>query len=85
MVTNYDNSILTRGEDFKPSLIHQIDAPVRWDTGIQAMVDHGVTRFVELGHGKVLNGLMRRIDKTLPVSNVEDMESLQSTIEVLKG
>ncbi|MCH8077114.1 MAG: ACP S-malonyltransferase [SAR324 cluster bacterium] len=85
VVTNYDNSILTRGEDFKPSLIHQIDAPVRWDTGIQAMVDHGVTRFVELGHGKVLNGLMRRIDKTLPVSNVEDMESLQSTIEVLKG
>ncbi|MEE8433664.1 MAG: ACP S-malonyltransferase [bacterium] len=85
VVANYDNAFLTLGENFNASLIRQIDSPVRWDTGIQAMVGHGVTRFVELGHGKVLSGLMRRIDKTLPVSNVGDMESLQSTIEALKG
>lgn len=84
VVANYDNAFLTRGEDFKPSLIRQIDSPVRWDTGIRAMVEHGVTRFVELGHGRVLSGLMRRIDKTLPVSNVGDMESLRATIEALK-
>ena len=85
VVANYDNAILTRGEDFKPSLIHQIDSPVRWDTGIQAMLGLGVTRFVELGQGRVLSGLMRRIDKTLHVSNVADMESLQSTLETLEG
>jgi len=49
------------------------------------MISHGVTRFVELGHGKVLSGLMRRIDKTIPVSNAGDMESLQSTVEALQG
>jgi len=85
VVANYDNAFLTRGEDFKPSLIHQIASPVRWDTGIQAMARRGVTRFVEVGHGRVLSGLMRRIDKALPVSNVGDMDSLQSTIEVLRG
>ncbi len=84
VVANYDNAFLTRGEDFKPSLIHQIDSPVRWYTGIQAMVGNGVTRFVELGHGKVLSGLMRRIDKTLPVGNVGDMETLRATIEALR-
>lgn len=85
VVANCDNTFLTRAGDFHASLIHQIASPVRWDTGIEAMITHGVTRFVELGHGKVLSGLMRRIDKTIPVSNAGDMESLQSTVEALQG
>ncbi|HSJ13533.1 MAG TPA: ACP S-malonyltransferase [Longimicrobiales bacterium] len=45
-------------------LIRQLTAPVRWSAGVQAMVTAGVARFVELGPGNVLTGLLRRIDRS---------------------
>ena len=80
---NYDNRMLTAAAEFPASLRRQIAAPVRWDTGVQKMISAGVTRFVELGHGKVLSGMMRRIAKEVPVSNVEDEASLQAAVQAL--
>ena len=76
VVANASNRFLTRAADFPPSLLEQITAPVRWDSGVQAMIAGGVTRVIEFGHGKVLSGLMRRIDKTVSTANVQDDESL---------
>jgi len=80
---NYDNRMLTAAAEFPESLRRQIASPVRWDTGVQAMIAAGVTRFVELGHGKVLSAMMRRIAKEVPVTNVEDEASLQATTQAL--
>jgi [acyl-carrier-protein] S-malonyltransferase len=80
---NYDNRFLTAAGEFPASLKNQIASPVRWDTGIQKMVGAGVGRLVELGHGKVLSGMMRRIAKDVPASNVEDEASLQATLAAL--
>ncbi len=83
VVANYDNAFVTAAADFPPSLQRQIAAPVRWDSGARSMIGHGVTTFVELGHGKVLSGMMRRIAKEVPVTNVADEASLQDTVAAL--
>jgi [acyl-carrier-protein] S-malonyltransferase len=85
VVANVNNAFLTRAAEFPPSLVRQITAPVRWDTGVKAMIAQGATRFIEVGHGRVLAGLMKRIDKTAPVSNVQDEESLKATLAELGG
>ena len=85
VVANYDNRFLTNAADFPPSLVNQIAAPVRWDTGVQAMIGKGVSQFVELGHGKVLSGMMRRIDKGASVLNVGDGASLEAAAAALNG
>lgn len=85
VVANVNNAFLIKAADFPPSLVQQITAPVRWDTGVKAMISKGATRFIEVGHGRVLAGLMKRIDKTVPISNVQDEDSLKATLAELGG
>ncbi len=80
VMANVSNEFLGKAEAFPPSLVAQVTAPVRWDTGIQAMIAQGVTRFIEVGHGRLLAGMNRRIDKAVETLNVQDDESLQSTL-----
>ena len=56
---------VTSPTEIKENLISQLTAPVRWTQSIQAMVADGGTEFVEVGPGKVLQGLMRKIDRTV--------------------
>lgn len=85
VVANYDNAFITKGGEFAASLINQIASPVRWDSGVRKMMEQGVTQFVELGHGKVLSGMMRRIDKAAAVLGVMDADSLNAAVDVLAG
>jgi len=59
---------VTNPEEIKENLIAQLTAPVRWTQCIQAMVADGGTEFVEVGPGKVLQGLMRKIDRNVAAS-----------------
>ncbi len=68
-----------------PLLVEQVTAPVRWIECVQELVRQGVTRMVEVGPGKVLSGLAKRIDKSVEVWNVEDRASLEKTLAALKG
>ncbi|HYR20868.1 MAG TPA: ACP S-malonyltransferase [Myxococcales bacterium] len=66
-------------------LLSQVTAPVRWVESVQRMAMSGVDTLIELGPGKVLTGLSRRIDKKLRAFNVEDPESLRVVLnEVFK-
>lgn len=58
-------------------LVSQVSAPVRWDESVQAMVELGVDRFIEIGPGKVLSGLVKRIARGVTTQNVEDCASLK--------
>ncbi len=64
---------VTNPEEIKENLISQLTAPVRWTQCIEAMVADGGTEFIEVGPGKVLQGLMRKIDRSVAASgaNVE--------------
>lgn len=64
----------------KELLIAQVSAPVKWDASIAQMVADGVERFIEIGAGKVLSGLVKRIDKSASAANVEDSASLDKLL-----
>ncbi|GAO04327.1 ACP S-malonyltransferase [Anaeromyxobacter sp. PSR-1] len=68
-----------------PLLVEQVTAPVRWIECVEELVRLGVTRVVEVGPGKVLSGLVRRIDRSVEAFNVEDRASLEKTLAALKG
>ncbi len=65
----------------KELLVRQVSAPVLWDASVQEMVALGVTSVVEIGPGKVLSGLVKRITKDVATANVEDVAGLK----VLQG
>lgn len=69
----YQNSVaraVIDKEEIKQNLIDQLTSPVRWTQSVQAMIADGATRFTEAGPGKVLQGLMMKIDKTMAVDGV---------------
>ena len=59
-------------------LVKQVCAPVRWDGSVQKMIELGVGRFIEIGPGKVLSGLIKRIAKEIETRNVEDVATLKA-------
>ena len=83
LVTNVDAEIITSGDEARESLIRQVTLPVRWEESIRELVEQGVNTFVEVGPGRVLTGLLRQIDRSVHVFNVEDEKSLHSTLEKL--
>jgi len=76
IVANATARPLTEPEAIRDALGRQLTSPVRWTESVQWMIDQGVTRFVEVGPKKVLNGLLRRIDRSV--------ESL-TTVQALAG
>ena len=62
---------VTNSEEIKENLIAQLTAPVRWTQSIQQMIADGGTEFIEVGPGKVLQGLMRKIDRNVTASGLE--------------
>ena len=66
-------------------LTQQVSSPVRWLQTIQNMSSAGVTKFIEIGPGKVLTGLVRQIDKEASYANIEDSVSLSNTLENLNN
>jgi [acyl-carrier-protein] S-malonyltransferase len=68
-----------------PLLVEQVTSPVRWIECVEELVRQGVTRMVEIGPGKVLSGLAKRIAPEVEVFNVEDRASLEKTLAALKG
>ena len=68
-----------------PLLVEQVTAPVRWIECVEELARQGVTRVVEVGPGKVLGGLVKRIAPSIEALNVEDPVSLEKTLAALKG
>lgn len=67
---NVDAQATTDIETIKINLIAQLTAPVRWSQSVVAMIDHGATTFVECGPGKVLQGLVKKIDRTVETTGI---------------
>ncbi len=84
VVTNVDADLLTQGARVMDVLVRQVTAPVRWEEVVTRLVKEGAGTFVEVGPGKVLSGLIRRIAPEVRVLNVEDRASLDATLKALK-
>ena len=82
VITNVDAEITT--ENFKPKMSKQICSSVYWTQTIQRMIENGVEIFVELGNGKVLSGLNRKISSEITTYNVYDKATCEEVAEKLK-
>lgn len=80
VVNNADALFLTNNEKIKLSLIKQLNSPLLWEDSIRNIVDTGINTFVEVGPGKVLSGLIKRIEPLSRQFNVEDTKSLNKTV-----
>ena len=83
VINNVDVSIAIDSAAVKEALVRQLYSPVRWTETIQWLASQGVTDVIEIGAGKVLSGLVKRIDKNLNTSSVNDQASLQSALTQL--
>ncbi len=83
IVHNVDAASNTDRAAVADKLTRQVSSPVRWLETIENMKAAGVTRFFEIGPGKVLTGLVRQIDRDAVYSNIEDTDSLRNTLETL--
>ena len=85
VITNVDAQITTSSEDFRAKMPKQIYSSVHWTQTIEKMISEGVDTFIEIGPGKVLAGLNKKIAPEASVYNVFDKASLEATIDALKN
>lgn len=76
VVTNVEALANSDCHRIQELLVNQVCAPVLWEQSVNTMIESGVTRFIEIGPGKVLSGLVKRISKDVQLANIEDRNSL---------
>lgn len=84
VVANVNAEVLTKAEDIKASLVAQAASPVLWEDCVAKMQEFGASTLLEAGPGKTLCGFNRRIDKTITSLNVEDVASLEKSLDYFK-
>lgn len=66
-------------------MVQQMATSVKWEASIRQMIANGVDTFIEIGPGKTLSGFVKKIDRSVKILNVEDMDSLQKTLAALNS
>ena len=80
VVANIDATPKQTGKESVEALISQVSLPVLWEASVRTLVGKGVSTFLEVGPGRVLNGLIKKTDRSVRILNVEDPDSL-GTVE----
>ena len=83
VVTNVDARPVETGAEARDALKRQPSRPVRWTETVRRLLDSGVDTFVEVGPGKVLAALVRSVEKSVTILNVEDESSLDHVLAIL--
>jgi [acyl-carrier-protein] S-malonyltransferase len=78
LISNVDASPIGTANAVRNALLRQVASPVRWVESVEKMVAMGVKRFVEIGPGNVLAGLIKRIDAGVEIVNVSDVHSIEA-------
>ncbi len=77
VITNVEAEVNTSRDRVKELLVAQVSSPVRWEESMRKMIGKGIEQVLEIGPGKVLSGLMKRIDSRVETKNVEDLKTLK--------
>ena len=85
VVCNCEAKVVSGADDIRRTLEAQVTGSVRWAESMKVFLEQGLTQFIEFGPGKVLAGLMKRIDRGAEVISVTDVPSLEAAIETLNG
>lgn len=81
VIHNVDVATFTDSNSVKDALLRQLYSPVRWSETVSFMADNGVTRLLEIGPGKVLSGLAKRIDERVTAISINDLSSLNTFLD----
>jgi [acyl-carrier-protein] S-malonyltransferase len=84
VIANVSAEPMQSSSVIKEKLIEQLYSPVLWEDSVQKMIDLGVDTFIEIGPGKVLSGLIKKVDRGVKTYSISDEESCQMVIESLK-
>lgn len=82
--TNVTGKIVESPEDVKSLLVKQVVASVRWEECVKTLISEGVDTFVEIGPGKTLTGLIKKIDRSVKAVNVEDIQTLNKLKDMME-
>jgi [acyl-carrier-protein] S-malonyltransferase len=85
VVTNVDAEPVQTAEAAKSALVRQLANPVRWEASIRRMTSDGVRIFIEVGPGRVLTGLVKRIAKDAQLLSVEQPDEVEAVVQACKG
>jgi [acyl-carrier-protein] S-malonyltransferase len=77
VVTNVEAEVNTSKDRVKGLLVTQVSNPVRWEESMRKMIEKGIEQVLEIGPGKILSGLMKRIDNRIETGNLEDLQTLK--------
>ncbi|NQU26961.1 MAG: ACP S-malonyltransferase [Candidatus Marinimicrobia bacterium] len=80
--SNVTTKPVTIGSEIRKNLINQLENPVRWQASISNMGSAGITNFIEVGPGRVLQGLLRRINRKFEVSGIESLTDIDNYKDV---
>jgi [acyl-carrier-protein] S-malonyltransferase len=83
LINNVDAAEISSIDQIRDSLARQVCGAVRWTESVQYLIRQQVKLFVEVGPGRVLSGLVRQIDRTVKIANVEDVKSFNSTLDAV--
>ena len=83
IVHNVDAEVSFDSSKVREKVTQQVSSPVKWLQSVEALTGNGVGKFIEIGPGKVLTGLVRQIDREVTYANIENSESLKNTLEAL--
>ena len=83
VVANFTAGPVSTAEEIRKTLEQQVTGSVRWTESIRALIAMGHRNFIELGPGKVIAGLVGKIDKDVTIHSIEDLASLEAATEVL--
>lgn len=83
VIANVTAEPVTDGQRIQGLLVEQVYSPVLWEDSVNWLISQGVDTFVEFGPGSVLTGLIKKIDKTVRLLNVNSLEALQTAVEGL--
>lgn len=84
VVTNVDAKSTTKSEEFREKMPRQIYSSVYWTQSVQKMIENGVDTFVEIGNGKVLAGLIKKISKEVNIYNVYDLQTVEEVSKLIR-
>ncbi|MGY3713952.1 ACP S-malonyltransferase [Sutcliffiella cohnii] len=84
VIGNVDAKEVVDANEIEQKLIEQLYSPVRWEESVERMIDLGVDTFIEVGPGKVLSGLIKKINRRATTLPVYDIQSLQDAVKKLQ-
>ena len=77
LISNVTGKEISNSNELKDLLVQQIESRVRWRESVLLMIDKGINQFIEIGPGKVLSGLIKRIDRNVKVSAINTEEDIK--------